>query len=732
MVRPVDTAVRHVLTRRSFLAGIAPVSLGVYSLICSGEALAKHGRGGVTSSSGSGYFPAGHWIAAKLTMRQVYPRPDSETSANAAHHWAYWDGTTGIQQRIPIGVSFGAFPYVFQLISGPPGMAFGATIWQPGWVGSDAAANDYGVLLWTPTGTVTNQTVTVKVTDQQLNTLTFSFTVSTSGSTSHFVFVDSVNGLDTNSGTISAPLQTLTAAFGSTFAATSFGGAVCILRTGTYVFPLYSDNDTGTGATVFEFQTSRKPIALIGHPGEVATLNMASSSNETTLWTSGGGSDLLLQNLAPTGSSNTTSNYKGLWINGNGPGDCRITLDKFEWTTIGYGTTGNDNSSMVFSTGTNLTRSYFFMHACSETGRSSGTPGNNYALFDLYSWVDALCQYSSASNTSGSCDGSHFMKSDIQYGCNRGNFANFSSCIHSFDFLQQVEPSEIEGDSESCYNIGINVGALGAPQVSGVGPLWVYRNNILTTGSGLATWSTYNLNHTTLNSLTTSTSGGSLPANTYYYVVTAYNSNCETWASNEKSVTTTGSTSSNSLSWSSVTNATGYFVYRGTTAGGENVRYDVGNVTSFTDVGASFVGTGSISGNTLTITAVTSGAIVVGPPAITGGGVRTGQMVTAFSGTGTGGTGTYPVSISQTLSSTTITIGPSGSPRSSYGPFWFGSNASQTTRSSSLVPQIVDGVQSDGNNLVVGSGLLTPTTGKLSTSYSGYAAAYGTVGAEIA
>ena len=63
--------------------------------------------------------------------------------------------------------------------------------------------------------------------------------------------------------------------------------------------------------------------------------------------------------------------------------------------------------------------------------------------------------------------------------------------------------------------------------------------------------------------------------------------------------------------------------------------------------------TGSISGTTLTISAVASGAIAVNQ-VITGTGITTGTTVTAFI-SGSGGMGTYTVNISQTVSSTTIT-----------------------------------------------------------------------------
>ena len=65
--------------------------------------------------------------------------------------------------------------------------------------------------------------------------------------------------------------------------------------------------------------------------------------------------------------------------------------------------------------------------------------------------------------------------------------------------------------------------------------------------------------------------------------------------------------------------------------------------------------TGSISGTTLTVSAVTNGVLAIGST-ISGTGVTAGTTITAY-GTGTGGTGTYTVSSSQTVASTTITSG---------------------------------------------------------------------------
>lgn len=72
-----------------------------------------------------------------------------------------------------------------------------------------------------------------------------------------------------------------------------------------------------------------------------------------------------------------------------------------------------------------------------------------------------------------------------------------------------------------------------------------------------------------------------------------------------------------------------------------------------TQANAAAVVTGSIATTTLTVTAVTSGALSVGQT-ISGSGVTAGTKITAL-GTGLGGTGTYTVDTSQAASSTTIT-----------------------------------------------------------------------------
>lgn len=89
----------------------------------------------------------------------------------------------------------------------------------------------------------------------------------------------------------------------------------------------------------------------------------------------------------------------------------------------------------------------------------------------------------------------------------------------------------------------------------------------------------------TLTLGTTSTTGGTFAAGTYYWKVTGKSASGETVGSNEVTATLTGSTSSQPLSWTAIPGAVSYNLYRGTTAGAESVIVINTTATSYTDTG---------------------------------------------------------------------------------------------------------------------------------------------------
>lgn len=128
--------------------------------------------------------------------------------------------------------------------------------------------------------------------------------------------------------------------------------------------------------------------------------------------------------------------------------------------------------------------------------------------------------------------------------------------------------------------------------------------------------------------------------------------------------------------------------------------------------------TAAIVGTTMTVSAVSSGTIQVGN-IISGIGVTAGTMITAL-GTGTGGVGTYTVSSSQTVASTTISV----------VGVEFRSIPSTAKRITILIrslstngtsyPQIQIGSGSISNTSYASSGSLTITTSASASSTTGF------------
>lgn len=124
----------------------------------------------------------------------------------------------------------------------------------------------------------------------------------------------------------------------------------------------------------------------------------------------------------------------------------------------------------------------------------------------------------------------------------------------------------------------------------GLGNQVIVNNNA--TGMGMYTWNgnVYSIFSGLLqvpvqNAIVTHTTGGTLAAGTYFYVVTSTSTAGETTKSNEMSINTTGSASSNTISWVADGNLT-HKVYRGTTSGGEGTYYTVATGNTFLDTGA--------------------------------------------------------------------------------------------------------------------------------------------------
>jgi hypothetical protein len=158
-------------------------------------ASAKLARGG--ASPLTGFLPSGHWQVTPTgqSLTPVFPLADSVTNAAARIHQAYYDGTNAIPYDVAVGVEFGAYPYICNLVSGPPGMVVEQTIY------TTFQNKNYCRVSWQPTG-AWNGEVEVSITDQQNTTIDMSWALWTVGQYSSSTFTSASGGASISGSTL--------------------------------------------------------------------------------------------------------------------------------------------------------------------------------------------------------------------------------------------------------------------------------------------------------------------------------------------------------------------------------------------------------------------------------------------------------------------------------------------------------------------------------------------------
>lgn len=274
---------------------------------------------------------AGHYEPSRFSLEIIAPRAGLTTEN------VYYVAYPGLRYRLPVSVIGGAWPYFYEITSGPVGLTIGA---------SYGNAN-YGIMEWT-TPTTGTHSVTLRVTDQGGNQTTVTYTINCG--TSYFIFVDAVSGNDgTADGTISLPYKTNVGWYGGTTTAardsiSPHAGKTIIYRSGTYVF---SDCYVDPAVSACVLIGGKKPINYTAYPGESVSLDLSTASLSTTAQTSLIG----FAHIIPRSSTiNTGANILG-WDSG-------VTDHVIFENTVDTGTgIVASNASFFFSRNNNPSRS---------------------------------------------------------------------------------------------------------------------------------------------------------------------------------------------------------------------------------------------------------------------------------------------------------------------------------------------------------------------------------------
>jgi hypothetical protein len=328
---------------------------------------------GPGASPSSGSLPEGHYVAAKMPLHVVYPRPDAETNAWARHRKAY----PGLLYAIPIAIQGGAFPHFFEILEGPDGMT----------IENDPNSPEYAWLKWTPPEAAAAQPVEILVTDQEgaTTTVTFQVTATTTG----FLFVDPSVELS-GDGTIGSPLRFLWESHGD-FAdsATSFAGGIVYLRAGNHDLTLAQ-------SWYKHFRGDRHPMTWLGYPGDatpVITFDPVVLSFADTVQSR---ADFFAANLVFRYNSMASENSR--FISPGGGGGDRFTMFNIAIRDSHIGVppvgTADNSRSFQFNARENVYRRYLTFW--NVRGENMGQ-----AIFGSYTTQYLLIHGASVSNSLG-------------------------------------------------------------------------------------------------------------------------------------------------------------------------------------------------------------------------------------------------------------------------------------------------------------------------------------------
>jgi hypothetical protein len=197
---------------------------------------------------------AGHYIPAKWAPTIIGPSA-AVTAGTASAYSRYRRAPSVYEWRVPIAVLGGAFPFKYEVVTGPVGMTIGETYGSTG----------YGILSW-PSPTVGNHSINVRVTDQDGTVVTRAWTLEVidRDNTTYFLHVTGA-GNNANAGTSASPKRDFEGWYGTTTGFATHTGKQILYGTGTYQTQTMTAR-SGSWQQQIVMPTA-KPQVHIGIPG---------------------------------------------------------------------------------------------------------------------------------------------------------------------------------------------------------------------------------------------------------------------------------------------------------------------------------------------------------------------------------------------------------------------------------------------------------------------------------
>lgn len=159
----------------------------------------------------------------------------------------------GIEYNIRAAVIGGLYPYTYSLSNAPSGMTINSKTGEISW----------------PNPQANSGTITLSVTDSESTTVTSTWAITVSSSTSNFIFVQS-GYAGTETGSITQPYSSIA----NMLSNESSGSKIVYFRSGSYQMPFYNDS------YAHGMNLTDSPKTWLEYPGESVTLQGGSGSGQ--------------------------------------------------------------------------------------------------------------------------------------------------------------------------------------------------------------------------------------------------------------------------------------------------------------------------------------------------------------------------------------------------------------------------------------------------------------------
>jgi hypothetical protein len=245
-----------------------------------------------------------------LQILNIKPQGTDSTSARNRIYRAY----PGIEYNIRAAVVGGLYPYTFSLTGAPMGMTIDAHT---------------GRIIWPNPIASSNNSITLNIVDKEGTVAQVTWQIAVT--TTNFLFIDPINGLDDNDGSITKPYKTLNPIYTAYTTSNPHTNTTIYFRNGTHTLINNKQNDWVTGLSIW----TSSPFIWLAYPNEEVIIDM----NKSTIGMRSARPELYIDGINFTNMDNYCMIMSGMNYS---------TISRCDFGDISQSDSTNNNQGYIF------------------------------------------------------------------------------------------------------------------------------------------------------------------------------------------------------------------------------------------------------------------------------------------------------------------------------------------------------------------------------------------------